>query len=127
MTEPLSALHVFGPEQVSWQLHPTVPNLLMKVFENRENALGYDAVLVQVLPGNIIGWHVHAEANETVYIVQGTGEIYGVADEAAQVNAAATPLVVGTVVTIPKTIRHSVINTGSESLIIVAFHSPATL
>ncbi len=120
-------LVVFDSNLMLWQSHPTVPDLMLKIFESRATGRGYDAVLVKVLTGNKIDWHSHAEANETIYVIQGVGEILGANGEQHQASAGPIKLARGSVVTIPVALRHAVFNTGSEPLLIFAFHSRATV
>ena len=120
-------LRVFNANEMPWQTHPTVSTILLKAFENRASQVGYDAVLVQLRPNARIDWHVHPESTETIYIVQGQGAIYGAATEPEKISAKGSPLLVGTVVTIPIGLHHAVDNQGTEDLLIFAFHSPATV
>ncbi|MHB8627453.1 MAG: cupin domain-containing protein [Aggregatilineales bacterium] len=120
-------LRYFNSNQMVWQPHPTVLTIMMKVYENNASQVGYDAVLVQVQPGNRIDWHYHAAATETIYIVQGTGQIFGAIDERQQNSTSGLDLAPGVVVTVPVGLRHAVTNIGDESLVIFAFHSAPTL
>ena len=120
-------LRYFNSDQMAWQPHPAVRTIMIKVYESRASQFGYDAVLVQVQPGNRIDWHYHAEASETIYIVQGEGQIFGAVDERQQNSTPGLNLAPGVVVTVPVALRHAVTNIGNEPLIIFAFHSPATL
>ena len=122
-----NSLRRFDTKDMAWQTHPTVHSILLKTFENKASGVGYDAVLVQLKAGDRIDWHWHPESTETVYIIQGTGKIYGVEQEAQQAGAEGLNLTPGVAVTIPIALRHAVDNTGSSDMLILAIHSPATI
>ena len=123
----MTYLHRCDPGQMEWQKHPTVHSIQIKVFESRATGIGYDSVLVQLQPGKWIDWHRHPESAETVYIIQGSGQVFGVVDEAQQADASGLDLAPGVVVTIPVGLRHAAHNTGDQTMLILAFHCPATL
>src|SRR5258708_16474233 len=94
-------LVVFDSNLMLWQSHPTVPDLMLKIFESRATGRGYDAVLVKVLTGNKIDWHSHAEANETIYVIQCVGEILGANANQHQPRPLPTNLPIAPLLTIP--------------------------
>jgi len=123
----MTGLRRYDSTQMDWQSHPTQHSIQTKIFESRLSDAGYDTVLVQLAPGKRIEWHRHAESSETVYVIQGRGQIFEAEDEAHQADAAGLDLSPGVVVTIPVGLRHAAANTGDQTMLILAFHSPATL
>lgn len=71
--------------------------------------------VVTVPPGGEIGVETHADADETLLVVSGTGE--------ADLDGERTPVRVGSVVFIPRGIRHNVRNRGPVALRLYAVHA----
>lgn len=119
-------LHLIDLPNIPWQPHPTLAGVLTKVVENRASHPLADVLLAQVLPGGSIPWHVHEQASETVYLVQGTGCIlYAPAPDQLQTPSEAV-LSTGAALTVQAGVWHSVVNSGAEPLILFAFHTPPT-
>lgn len=123
----MTSLRRYDSGQMDWQKHPTVPSIRVKVFESRATGTAYDAAMVQLASSEWINWHRHPESSETIYVVQGTGLIFGVADEAQQADAVGLDIAPGVVVTIPVGLHHAVHNTSDQIMLIMAVHSPPTL
>lgn len=71
--------------------------------------------VVTVPPGGEIGVETHADADETLLVVAGTGE--------ADLDGERTPVRVGSVIFIPRGIRHNVRNRGAAALRLYAVHA----
>src|SRR5947207_14708444 len=71
----MDILHSVNLEQIPWQPHPTIPGVLTKIFENRASPPYADVMLAQVAVGGAIPWHVHENASETAYVLQGEGTL----------------------------------------------------
>ena len=73
-------------------------------------------VYFEIEPGDHLGRHTDS-AEETLYIVEGTGEAV-VGDERAAVEA-------GTLAVVPELVPHAVYNTGDATLKVIGFFSAA--
>jgi quercetin dioxygenase-like cupin family protein len=74
-------------------------------------------IVYEIEPGGRLGWHTD-QAEETQYILAGTGTLY--------VEGGMTyPVEPGSVFVLPTNVRHDLANTGSETLRAVAFFSAA--
>jgi mannose-6-phosphate isomerase-like protein (cupin superfamily) len=114
---------IFNVETMEWQPHPRIAGVSTKIFENQATHPHADAFIGQVLPGGEIPWHVHESALETAYVVQGRGRLRCAQTNGGEVTAE-SPLSVGTVMTVPIGLWHTVLNTGDEPLLLFAFHTP---
>src|SRR5438477_2494284 len=114
-------------QDLPWQAHPTIAGVMTKVFENRDSHPQADVLLAQVAPDGKIPWHVHETASETAYVVQGEGVVMCAPDQDHLQTPLEAPLSQGSVLTVRAGVWHSVLNRGTEPLILFAFHVPPTL
>ncbi len=119
-------LHLANLEEMPWQPHPTIAKVLTRVFENQDSHPLADVLLAKVSGGGEIPWHVHENASETAYVVEGTGTLLYAEDERQRGQPQQAALSVGVAMTIPSGWWHSVLNPGEEPLILFAFHTPGT-
>ena len=69
-------------------------------------------LVFEIEPGGRLGWHTD-QAEETQYIIAGTGEL--------QRDDATFPVGPGSVFVLPTNVRHDLVNTGTETMRAVAF------
>jgi quercetin dioxygenase-like cupin family protein len=74
-------------------------------------------IVYEIEPGGRLGWHTDA-AEETQYILSGTGELH---IEGGTKHAVGP----GSVFVLPTPLRHDLVNTGKETLRAVAFFAAA--
>ncbi len=122
----MELIRLIDLQAMPWQPHPTVAGILTKIIESRAtNALG-DALLGQVLPGGAIPWHIHENASETAYFVQGLGKLLYAPNETERDAPLEVMIMPGCALTVQAGVWHSVLNTSAEPMIIFAFHTPPT-
>ena len=122
----MDMLHLVQLQDAPWRPHPTIAGVQTKVFEGREVNPLADAFLAQVAPNGEIPWHVHDQASETAYVLEGQGLLLYAPDaEHRQTQQAA--LVPGCVFTVRTGVWHSVKNRETEPLVLFACHTPPTL
>lgn len=99
-----------------WKDHPRFAGVQMKkLLTPADNELA-NVSQVRVPPGSEVGRHVHATQVETVYILKGQG-LLTIGDR----STAMTP---GSLVAIPSGCEHSLSNSGSEPIELIAFFTP---
>jgi mannose-6-phosphate isomerase-like protein (cupin superfamily) len=123
----VNLLHLVQLGDIPWQTHPSLAGVQTKVFENRVSHPLADTLLAQVMPGGNIPWHVHAAADETAYILQGSGVLRYTPDADHLETPLEASLTAGCALTIQADVWHSILNTGNEPLILFAFHVPPTI
>jgi quercetin dioxygenase-like cupin family protein len=82
-----------------------------------KGATASSTIVYEIEPGGRLGWHTD-QAEETQYILAGTGTLY-------VEGGLAYPVKPGSVFVLPTNVRHDLANTGSETLRAVAFFSAA--
>jgi mannose-6-phosphate isomerase-like protein (cupin superfamily) len=107
-----------------WQPHPTIPGIVVRVFQNQAAFAPTDMLIARVAAGGQIPWHVHPVDTEIAYVLQGAGVLYSAETEAHE-PASETPMNPDSGVIIPPRLWHAVQNTSAEEMIIVAVHTPA--
>jgi len=80
-------------------------------------ATASSTIVYEIEPGKRLGWHTDA-AEETQYIIAGTGKLYLEDGTTHEVGP-------GSVFVLPTPMRHDLENTGKETLRAVAFFSAA--
>ncbi len=114
-------------QAIPWQTHPSLVGVQTKVFENRDSHPLADTLLAQVMPGGKIPWHVHTAANETAYVLQGSGLLLYAQDADHREMSLEAVLTMGCALTIQAGVWHSILNTADEPLLLFAFHVPPTI
>jgi|GEM_PF-389543 len=123
MNQTQTHAHLFDVNAVDWTPHARFSGLQIKGLEGRDTHPHLSLMLVRVAPGGVIPRHVHEVETETAYVVAGQGTLKLGVDESGHASdtVAISP---GTGASIPPGLYHSVENTGSEPLDILAIHSP---
>jgi len=107
---------VVNGEEIAWTTHPRFADILMKqMLTSAANPLA-SVSRVRVPPGGVIGWHQHAEQTETVYVLAG--------DSTLTLGESPVSFCAGQIVAIPPTLRHTLINEGSETVDLLCFFTP---
>lgn len=122
----MELIRLLDLETMPWQPHPTIAGIQTKVIQNGAADRLADVLLAKVLPGGQISWHVHENASETAYLVQGQGTLLYCADESQRNTPSEAVLVPGSALKVEAGVQHCVLNTGDEPLILFAFHTPPT-
>lgn len=110
-------------DSLPWILHPTIGGIYVKAFQNKAAFAPTDFLIARVDAGGEIPWHVHETDSEIVYVLQGAGRLHSAADEQRS-QVADTPMQAGQGIVIPPGVWHGVHNTGDETLLVVAIHTP---
>lgn len=110
-------------EQLTWQPHPTIAGIEIKLLQNDTGFSPTDVLIATVAEQGEIPWHVHETDSEIAYVVQGTGTLYCAADESHK-SATETAMTAGNAVIVPPGLWHSVHNIGDGDLLIFAAHTP---
>lgn len=111
--------HLFQTDEVEWQPHPTLPGIRLKSLQNRAVSSLASVSLVEVAVGGEIVPHMHQEAHETAYLLEGTAVLTLPSGEEV--------LKSGDGVTVPPQTVHSLRNTGDGPCRILAVHMPPLL
>ena len=114
MPEP----HVFDANAMEWSRDPRFPKIAIKILESKLTHPTTSVVLVRLEPGADIQTHVHEVASETAYILDGEGTFTVDGERIVQTA--------GMGLTVPPGTPHSLVNTGSGALELIAMHSPPT-
>jgi len=114
----MSNAHLFNAGDMPWTEDPRFPGVGFKILESRATHPTTSVVLVRLDPGVVINTHVHPIETETAYVLAGQGTLTHGDQE--------TRLAPGMGVTVPPGLPHSLRNTGSEPLQLIAMHSPPT-
>jgi len=112
--------------QLPWQAHPTLAGVQTQIIETATTHGQSDVLMGQIAPAGGIPWHVHPDASETAYVVQGTGTFLYAPSQAETDSAVSVPIARGTVLTVHAGWWHAVNNTGDEPMLLYAFHTPPT-
>jgi mannose-6-phosphate isomerase-like protein (cupin superfamily) len=110
-------------DHIPWQPHPTIPGIHVRAFQNEADFSPTDILIARVAADGEIPWHVHDTESEIAYVLQGAGLLYSAESEERDPVAEA-PMSRGQAVIIPPELWHSVHNTGTEEMIILAIHTP---
>src|SRR5258708_38782396 len=95
----MDMLHLARLKDVPWQAHPTIAEVMTKVFESRDSHPEADVLLAQVAPDGKIPWHVHEAASETAYVVQGEDVVMCAPDKDHRQTPHEAPLSQGSALT----------------------------
>ena len=112
--------------QLPWQAHPTLAGVQTRILETAATHGQADVMVGQIAVGGSIPWHVHANASETAYVLQGKGVFLYVEAQADTDSAPSVEVAQGMMMTVHAGWWHAVRNTGDEPLILYAFHTPPT-
>lgn len=119
----MSKPRVVNLEQVEWQPHPTLAGVRTRIIENGASNPQANVLVANVNPDGGIPWHVHEQSVEIAYVLAGTGTFFY--DEHGKGETPVeTGIQAGCVLSIPAGLWHAVANTGSEPLLLYAFHTP---
>lgn len=101
---------------MAWDVHPRIPNVLMKsLLSSSDNPLA-NVSLVKVPVGGSVGRHKHAKSVETAYVLKGQSELV--------LGERRVPFTAGSVVAIPIGLEHELYNVGEEEVELLAFFTP---
>ena len=101
---------------LQWEEHPRIKDVYMKkLLTSADNPLA-NISIVQVPVGNKVSRHLHADQEETVYLLSGKSELV-LGDERVSFDA-------GSAVVIPRGLEHELHNVGEEVVELLAFFTP---
>ena len=112
MTEP----HLFRASATEWRNHPTLPGIRIQALQDSGVSPPASVSMVQVEPAGEIVPHLHADRHETAIILSGSAVL--------TLPSGDHLLSPGDGVTVPPGVTHSLRNTGTEPVRILAFHIP---
>lgn len=115
----MTTLHRFDANAVVWSPHPRFPEIHIKVLQTRAANPHASLMLVELAPGGVIEPHFHPIETETVFVLQGEAVLL--------IDANETPLAAQAGAAIPPQTTHSLRNTGSDPLHLLAVHTPPVL
>ncbi len=99
-----------------WDIHPRIPNVLMKsLLDASDNPLA-NVSLVRVPVGESVGRHKHIRSVETAYVLKGQSELI--------LGEKRVPFTAGSIMAIPIGLEHELHNTGDEEVELLAFFTP---
>jgi quercetin dioxygenase-like cupin family protein len=111
-----SDVHLVDAGALAWSEHPQFPGLFIKILETRATHPHASVTLTRLVPGCIIGTHAHPLETETAYVLSGQASLVA--------GGRRHRLVAGVAASIPPAIPHSLQNTGSEDVTLLAIHTP---
>ena len=111
---PMREPRLFDSNKMAWDEHHISADILVKVFETYETHPAARIMLVRVAVGGAINPHEHEEEAETAYVLAGQATLTFRNDEALLEGGAG--------VTVPPGLVHSLRNTGSVPLEMIAIH-----
>jgi quercetin dioxygenase-like cupin family protein len=101
---------------MAWDVHPRIPNVLMKsLLSASDNPLA-NVSLVRVPVGESVGRHKHVKSVETAYVLKGQSELV--------LGEKRVSFTAGSVVAIPIGLEHELHNVGEEEVELLAFFTP---
>ncbi|MBX3061404.1 MAG: cupin domain-containing protein [Anaerolineae bacterium] len=109
-------IHVFDLEATEWTAHLLFPQIQIKLLESQATHAHASIMLVQLAVGGVIDPHQHEIETETAILLRGEAELTA--------DGEATMLTARQGVSIPPKVVHSLRNTGSEALELLAIHTP---
>jgi quercetin dioxygenase-like cupin family protein len=112
MTTP----NILNLSNVEWEPHPRFKALRVKVLESKATHPHASVMLVEVEAGGEIPAHTHPIETETAYVLAGQGVI--------TIDGQDYVFEGGHNLTIPVGALHSVRNTGSGAISLLAIHTP---
>jgi mannose-6-phosphate isomerase-like protein (cupin superfamily) len=115
----VNAPHLFRSADLEWRPHPALPGIQLKALQTRNTAAPASVSLVEVAVGGEIVPHLHEQAFETAYLLDG--------DAVLTLPSGEHPIASGDGVTVPPGTLHSLRNTGPRPCRILAFHLPPLL
>ena len=98
--------------------HPTQEGVFMKHFFGSADNECLNNLEVRIIPGYMIAPHIHENASEFFYAVEGTGEFLD--------GEEWKPFKKGDAFKAPKGMQHGIKNVGNETLVLFSTFSPAT-
>jgi quercetin dioxygenase-like cupin family protein len=112
---------IIDPTSTHWESHPHFPGIKMKKLVTPVDNPFASCHLVYIPPGGEVIWHEHPMQMEIVHILKGQSLL--------TVNQIEQPLNVGYIASIPNGTFHSLRNTGSEpvELMAILILSPVNL
>lgn len=114
----MAEVRFLSTHDIDFKQDDRFPGIRTKLLESRQTHAHASVIIAQVAPGGEIPRHVHEAESETAYILSGRGKLI--------TDSGEYPFGPGVMVTIPPGLAHGVINDGSESLEVFAFHTPPT-
>ncbi len=110
--------HAFDTHALEWSTHERFPAIRIKLLESRATHPHASVMLVRLAVGGEIQTHLHEIESETAYVLAGEGVL--------TVEQETHRFAPGTGATIPPGYRHSLKNTGTTDLELIAIHTPPT-
>ena len=71
MKEPITMPRIVNAADVQWGDHPRFAGIQMKSLLTRVDNELANVNMIQVPPGNAVGWHIHGTQVETIYLLSG--------------------------------------------------------